>query len=135
MTLVLFDGLCGLCDRLVQFLLRRDRCDVLRFAALQSPYATELLARHARDPGRMDTVFVIEGLDTPEEKLHERSRAVFFALSRLGGAWRAAGWLSYLPAFVTDLGYRFVARVRYRLFGKLDACAVPSTAQRNKFLT
>ena len=74
--LLLFDGVCGLCNRLVHFVLRRDRHDRFRFAALQSGLAREMLAPHGQDPGDLDTVWLITDCATPKERVHQRSRAV-----------------------------------------------------------
>jgi predicted DCC family thiol-disulfide oxidoreductase YuxK len=131
---VFYDGVCGLCDRLVQFLLRRDRHDALRFAPLQGELASRALPRHGRDASKLDTVYVIERYATADERLYERSRAVLHVVGQLGGAWRLVAALRVLPAPLTDLVYRLVARVRYRVFGKLDHCVVPSPELAAKFL-
>jgi predicted DCC family thiol-disulfide oxidoreductase YuxK len=132
--LVLYDGVCGLCDRLVAFLLERDGNDALRFAPLQSDLAREILARHgvvlASD---LDTVYVIDGYGG-HERLYARSRAVLLTLARIGGFWRVVSWLRVIPAPLSNLVYGFVARVRHRLFGKHDTCAVPPAGWQQKFL-
>lgn len=135
-TLVLYDGVCGLCDRFVQFLLRRDHADALRFAPLQSELGTQLAARHGRDAHDLDTVCVIVHYGDPaKEQMFIRSRAVLHAVAALGGPWRALGWLRIVPTAVADLVYNIVARLRYRLFEKRTAaCAVPPPGGRKKFL-
>ncbi len=134
-ALVVYDGVCGFCDRTVRFLLRRDRGDRLRFAAQQSELGARVLARHGRDARALSTLYVLAAYGTPDERILERSRAVFYAVAQLGGAPRAVGWLRFLPRLLTDAGYAIIARLRYRLFGRLDACAVPSADDRAKFLT
>jgi predicted DCC family thiol-disulfide oxidoreductase YuxK len=134
-TIVFFDGVCGLCNRLNRFLLRRDRDARLRFAALQSPIARQLLAAHGLDPSDLDTVYVMAGWRTDAERVLSRSRAVLYALGELGGPWRVlarAG--AIVPRPLADLVYRAAARSRYRLFGRFDACQIPPPEWRERFL-
>lgn len=132
--LLLFDGVCGLCDRLVQFVLRHDRVDRFRFAALQSPLAGNLLRGYDRDATDLDTVYVIADYGEPAAKLLSKGRAVLFVLAQLGGLWRLASVLRVLPRPLLDFGYDQIARRRYRWFGRYDACPVPTPATRAKFL-
>ena len=127
---VFYDGVCGLCSRLVRFLLRRDRQDRFRFASLQSGYARRTLPAFGRDPRDLDTVYVL----TPDGRLLDRARAILFALAALGGAWRLAGAFRIFPTFLLNAAYRGVARTRYRLFGKHDTCELPAPAERTKFI-
>jgi predicted DCC family thiol-disulfide oxidoreductase YuxK len=127
---VFFDGVCGLCNRTVQFLLRHDRRDRLRFAPLQGPTAARMLPPLGGHPEELNTIYVV----TSDGRLLERSRAVLFAATALGGGWTLLGALRVVPRPVADVIYGGVARVRYRIFGRLDACAMPSAAQRAKFL-
>lgn len=127
--LVLYDGVCGLCDRSVQFLLRVDRDRALMFAPLQGETAAGLRARHPEIPANLDSVVFVEG-----ERVYLRSRA-FVRLSRyLPYPWRLVSWLWVVPALLADLGYGVVARLRYRVFGKLEACRVPGPDERARFL-
>tara|TARA_R110002096_G_scaffold44526_6_gene120133 strand:+ start:28892 stop:29332 length:441 start_codon:yes stop_codon:yes gene_type:complete len=132
--LILFDGVCGLCDRFVQFMIARDSRDHFRFAALQSPIGRETVLRHRGDPDAVSTVYLIEHWGTESERSKVRGKAAITAIDKLGGGWRVLGLLRVLPAFLLDLGYRLVAKLRYRLFGKLDACQIPSAETRHKFL-
>jgi predicted DCC family thiol-disulfide oxidoreductase YuxK len=132
--LLLYDGVCGLCDRLVQFVLRHDRGDRFRFAALQSPLAGNLLRGYGRDAADLDTVYVIARHDEPAAKLLSKGRAVLFVLTELGGIWRLASVLRVLPRPLLDFGYDLIARRRYRWFGRYDACPLPTPATRAKFL-
>jgi len=127
---VFFDGVCGLCNRTVQFLLRHDRRDRLRFAPLQGATAARVLTPLGGRPGELDTIYLV----TADGRLLERSRAVLFAVAALGGAWSLLGLLRVVPRPLADLVYRLVARVRYRVFGRLEACAMPTPAERAKFL-
>ena len=132
--LILYDGVCGLCDRFVQFLLARDTHDRFRFAALQSPIGREIVLRHGGDPDAVSTVYLIEHWDTDRERAKTRGKAALSAIDKLGGGWRIPGLLRVFPAFLLNLGYGIVAKLRYRIFGKLDACQIPSPATRHKFL-
>ncbi len=132
--LLLYDGVCGLCDRLVQFVLRHDRADRFRFAALQSPLAGNLLRGYGRDAADLDTVYVIARHGEPTAKLLSKGRAVLFVLAELGGIWRLASVLRVLPRPLLDFGYDQIARRRYRWFGRYDACPLPTPATRAKFL-
>ena len=133
--ILLYDGVCGLCNRFVQFTLRGDRDAIFRFASLQSALAARILARHGANPGDLDTVYVVVGHELPDEYLLSRSDAVLFVLKQLGGIWRAAAFLlQLLPKFLRDLGYNAVARHRYRIFGRSEACALPAAQDRSRFL-
>ncbi|MGA8274622.1 MAG: DCC1-like thiol-disulfide oxidoreductase family protein, partial [Candidatus Sulfotelmatobacter sp.] len=113
--IVLYDGVCGLCNRFVQFILRRDRNAIFRFAALQSALATRILTRHGVNPSHIDTVYVVVNHELEDEYLLSRSAAVFFVLQQLEGFWRPTGsLLQLLPKFVGDAAYTTVARHRYR---------------------
>lgn len=132
--LVLYDGVCGLCDRFVQFLLSVDRHDRLRFAALQGPIGTEILKRAGRTAAALGTVLVVADYQTPSQRLLDRSDAGLFALASTGGAYRMAGVLRVVPRFLRDAAYNLIARWRYRIFGRFDACPIPTPATRAKFL-
>ena len=133
-SIVLYDGVCGLCDRLVQFVLRRDRYDRFRFAALQGGFAAALLRRQHLDPGDLSTVYVVVDAGEGSERLLAKSRAILHILGEIGGVWRLAGTLRILPARVLDGVYDVVARHRYRIFGKHATCMAPAPEWRGKFL-
>jgi predicted DCC family thiol-disulfide oxidoreductase YuxK len=133
--LLLYDGVCGLCNRMNQFVLRHDRAGVFRFASLQSALAGRILARHGADAADLDTVYVVVNPDQPDEHLLARSDAVIFVLQQLGGFWGLTGFvLRFKPRFLRDLGYRIVARNRYRFFGRSETCFLPSPENRGRFL-
>jgi predicted DCC family thiol-disulfide oxidoreductase YuxK len=133
--IVLYDGICGLCNRLVQFLLRHDIHDRLKFASLQSEFARAALARHGANAADLDTIQIIEKYGRADEKLFSRSDAILRAGRALGGFWKIAAATSRLvPKSLRDSFYRFVARNRYRVFGKYDTCLLPEPKQRKKFL-
>jgi predicted DCC family thiol-disulfide oxidoreductase YuxK len=132
--IVLYDGVCGLCNRLNQFLLKRDHHDRLRFASLQSNLARKILERHGADPTDLDTVYVVEDYDTPSERLFMRSNAILRALEALDGIWKLSSVSKILPRPVRDLFYKVVATNRYRVFGKYEVCMMPDPKYRKKFL-
>lgn len=134
---LLFDGECGLCHRVVRLLLRLDGDARLRFASLQSRSAQVFLRAHGLRADNFDTlVFVPEWTqrDAPEFLL--RTAGVIAALRDCGGAGRLlAVLLAFFPAAVRDAAYRFVARTRYRIFGSWRECPLPRTEWATRFLT
>ena len=132
--IVLYDGVCGLCNHLVQFLLKRDTHDRFRFASLQSEFANNLLTHHGVDPHDLDTVYVVRDYGQPNQSLLARSDAILFMLTQLGGLWKLAGVGRVLPKASRDTVYKTVARNRYRVFGKHESCILPEPQHRAKFL-
>lgn len=132
--IILYDGVCGLCNRLNRFVLTRDPAGRFRFAALQSALAGEILTRHGRDPRDLDTLYLVLDHGRPDERLLRKSDAALWILRDLGGPWRAAGALRAVPRWMRDLGYDLVARTRYRLFGRYDTCPLPDPRHRARFL-
>jgi predicted DCC family thiol-disulfide oxidoreductase YuxK len=132
---LLYDGVCGLCNQVLQFTLRHDRKDVFRFAALQSEFAGQLLARHGEAASDLNSVYVVLDREGMGEHLLPRSEAVIFLLRALGGRWRVlAEMYAVLPRRLRDCLYQLLARNRYRVFGKLETCPVPGAGVREKFL-
>lgn len=132
--IVLYDGVCGLCNRLNQFLLQRDTHDRFRFASLQSDFAASLLKRQGADSKDLDTVYVVLDYNLPGERLLARSDAILHVLTQLDGIWKLAGVGRGLPGFLRDGLYKIVARNRYRVFGKHESCILPDPKHRHKFL-
>ena len=137
--LVIFDGQCGLCNRAVRWLLARDRGDRLRFAASQDERIAGLLARQR--PGLADaaggpgTILVVSDTGEPAERVLSRSDAVVALLRELPLPWPMVGSvMGWVPRPVRDLGYRIVARWRYRIWGRLEVCPIPTAAERERFL-
>jgi len=129
--IVLFDGVCNLCAASVQFIIDRDPTGVFRFASLQSPEGQRLLTArgHALPKADPESVLLIEGA-----RVFERSDAALRIAKRLRGPVRLAAVLLALPHALRDPAYRFVAKRRYRWFGKADACRLPTPALRARFL-
>lgn len=130
---LLFDGVCNLCSRTVQFILDHERAPTMRFCSLQSETGRALLAQHGMlhvvaqaDPDTM--VFIEDG------RAHDRSTGALRVAAHLKAPWRWGRVALVVPRFLRDLGYRFVARNRYRWFGKTDSCLVPTKELRARFL-
>jgi len=133
-VLVLYDGVCAMCNGIVRFLLARDPEDRFRFAALQSELGREVVRARGGDPDEISTLYVITAPGRAGEKMMVRGRAGIRAVTSAGGAWRLLHALRILPTFLLDAGYRLIARHRYRIAGRLDACPVPPAEHRHKFL-
>jgi predicted DCC family thiol-disulfide oxidoreductase YuxK len=131
---VFFDGVCGLCNKSVQFILDNDAKEVFYFAALQSAFASQILSPYKVDPTDLDSVRVLANYKAANERLYERSDAALFVLRQLGG-WRGQfGHLTFIPGFIRDSVYKLIAAVRYKLFGKYDSCRLPDPATRARFI-
>jgi predicted DCC family thiol-disulfide oxidoreductase YuxK len=129
---LLYDGVCGLCNRLVRFVLKHDHQAYFRFASLQSTYAARILQLHDLDPCDLDTVYVVQ---ESGKRPAARSDAVISILRELGGFWAAtAVALRILPKSLRDWGYGGVARRRYRIFGKYESCPLPEKKYQDRFL-
>ena len=132
--IVLYDGVCGLCNQLVQFLLKRDKHDQLRYASLQSDFASKILVRHGLNPKDLDTVCVVINYQETDERVLTRSTAILNVIKNLGGIWKVAALGKVVPRPIRDLLYELVARNRYRMFGKYETCMLPEPRHRAKFL-
>lgn len=130
---VLYDGLCGVCNRFNRFVLDRDPEGRFAFAALQSATARELLAPHGASPEDLDTLWVIDR-GGAEPRALSRSDAVVFVLRELGGVWSALAWMRVVPRPLRDLGYRAFARLRYRVLGRHETCPLPKPGEAERFL-
>ena len=128
---LLYDGVCALCNGVVRFCLKRDRAAMFRFAPLKSGVARELMGGNAS----VDGVVLVTDALRPGQRVYRRSDAVAEALRLLGGGWKALGQgLALVPRVVREAGYGVVARVRYRVFGRYAVCPVPSAAERERFV-
>lgn len=132
--ILLYDGVCGFCNDTVWFVLKRDPERRFRFAPLQSDYAREVLAQHGKNADDLDTVYLVTSAGGEAEDLRWRARAILKIAAALGWPWKAILVFWPLPTVVLDFGYRIFARLRYRLFGRLDECPVPTQEERSRFL-
>jgi len=125
---VLYDGVCGLCHRSVGFLMKRDG-GRLWYAPLQGETAAALRAQHPEIPETLESVVLVDG-----GRVFLRSRAFLHGAKHLDRPWRWAYHFRWFPAFLLDLLYAGLARIRYRVWGKFDACTRPSADQRAHIL-
>lgn len=137
--LVLFDGHCVLCNRAVRWFLRRDRMDRLRFAAFEDAGWRELLARHGIGvaDGKADptTILVVRKFGGASEEILVRSDATLAMLRELPRPWPLiAAALRLIPPPLRDLGYRLVSRWRYRIWGRLESCPIPTDQEQGRVL-
>jgi predicted DCC family thiol-disulfide oxidoreductase YuxK len=127
--IVLFDGDCGLCNATVNFLLKRDPHKRFRFAPLQSQIARDLLTPHGMNPDQLNSVVLIDN-----DRAYVKSNAVLRIALELPEPWPLVGILSFIPAFLRDDLYNFVARHRKQWFKSPDACRAPTAEERSQFL-
>lgn len=127
--IIVFDGVCGFCNRWVDFVLKHDERGTYRFAANQSPAGREVLDRFGVPPGDVNTLYLVDG-----DRIHNQSAAAIRILVGLGFPWAISGIFWIVPRVVRDAGYRWIARNRYRWFGKRDACRMPTARDRDRFL-
>jgi predicted DCC family thiol-disulfide oxidoreductase YuxK len=132
--LVLYDGVCGLCNALVQFLLPRDRRRMFDYASLQSATGRSWLARFGKDRDDLDTFAAVTNYRGGNPAILMKARGALFVASLLGQPWRSATLLRILPWALLDAGYDVIARYRYRLFGRSDVCMLPPPTARERFI-
>jgi len=131
---ILYDGVCGVCNRFNRFVLKRDPKARFVFAPLQTETARSLLAPHGLTPDDLDTLYVIVSEPGGSRRALSKARAVFFVLAELGGKWRALAALRVLPKFLLNLGYDAFARHRYRWLGRWNTCPLPKPEELSRFL-
>jgi predicted DCC family thiol-disulfide oxidoreductase YuxK len=130
-AVVLFDGVCNLCSGSVRFIVERDRDAYFQFASLQSDVGRRLLAEQGLPVPEGDpaSIILIEN-----GHLYDRSTAILRIARKLHGIWKAGWAFVIVPRPIRDLVYGFIAKRRYRWFGKKDACMVPTPELRARFL-
>ena len=126
---ILFDGVCNMCNGLVQFIIKRDPKACFSFAALQSDSGRALLTLYGIPVTQTDTFVYI-----CEKKSYIKSTAALKVLKDLGGAWKFIYILIIIPAPIRDFVYNLLARSRYKLFGKRDSCMMPTPDIKSRFL-
>ena len=132
--LVLYDGVCGLCSRLLRFAIRHDRRCVFRFASLQSAAGKAIVAGSGGNPEDLTSFYVLSNFRTPHGCLLTRSNAALFVAGELDWPWKALRVAGLLPAVLRDRAYDVIARFRYRLFGRHEQCEIPPAEFRNRFI-
>ena len=131
---IFYDGHCAFCDGWVAWLLEHDSRRRFRYAALQGETARELSAVFPETLAASLNSLILLDSSGPEPLVYLRSRAVFRILTELGRPYRIIGWLRVFPAVITDLPYRVIARIRYRIYGRLNECRAPNDDLRHLFL-
>jgi predicted DCC family thiol-disulfide oxidoreductase YuxK len=126
-TIVLFDGVCNLCNGVVQFIITNDQAGVFQFASQQSEAGKKLLEFHQLPA--MDTVVLIEG-----SRVYTRSDAVLEIMKSLPAKWSWLSVFKVVPKFLRDAVYKFIGRYRYNIFGKRESCWLPTPELRARFL-
>ncbi len=127
---MLYDGVCALCNGLVSFVIRHDPRGVFRFASLQSPIGKQYLAMAGLPENELDTFIYAEN-----GRFFTKSTAALKVLNRLDGLWPMFYPLMIVPKVLRDGAYNFIARHRYRWFGKFDSCVIPKTDVRERILS
>ena len=127
LAIILFDGVCNLCNAFIRWIVRRDRRAHFKFAALQSPVSQQILPTQVSP--EMDTVLLVES-----GKIYMKSEAVLRIIQQLGGVGRLSPILRVIPRRMRDRIYDFIARNRYAWFGRRDQCMIPTEEVRSRFL-
>ena len=127
--IVLFDGVCNLCNRSVQFILKRDKKKLFQFASLQGKTGQELLRKFDLPTNDFNSFILLEG-----NKIYSRSGGVLRMLRRLGGGWSLFYAFIIIPPFIRNAGYNWIARNRYRWYGKREECWIPTADLKSRFL-
>ena len=128
--IILFDGVCNLCDATVQFLIKRDKKDIFRFVAIQSDLGQEIVKHIGIDISKTDSIILYE----PGQAYYYKAEAALKIAKELGGIYSLLGVFTLLPKGLSNIVYDFVARNRYKWYGKKDACMIPTPAMKAKFL-
>lgn len=131
--LVFYDGECGFCDCVVQFLIKQDKHEIFDFAPLQGRTAAKMLAQLPPEMKGKDSLVLIENYLSPHPEYYILGKGAFRILWLLGGAWTIPGAVSFLPAFLYNWGYRLVAKNRGKLIGNVS-CVVPTKNTKHRFL-
>lgn len=127
--LVLFDGVCNLCNRSVQFILKRDKKKRFRFATLQGDTAKRILAAAGLKADELNSFILVEN-----GKIYTRSSGALRLCRKLSGAWPLLYGFIIVPCFIRDAVYKWIAKNRYKWFGKKETCMIPDPSLTSRFL-
>jgi len=128
--IILFDGVCNLCNSSVQYVIKHDKKDEFRFSALQSKIGQQLVKERGIDTSSIDSIILIE----PGIAYYTKSEAALKIAQSFGGVWNIAWLFAQLPASFSNSIYDYVARNRYKWYGKQESCIIPTPALQEKFL-
>ncbi len=127
--IIVFDGVCNLCNASVNFVIKRDKNDVFRFATLQSDTGKELASKFSINPDETDSIILID-----KDKCYIKSTAALHITKSLSGGYPLLFGFMIIPNFIRNWVYDYVAKNRYRWYGKKEYCMVPTKELENKFL-
>jgi predicted DCC family thiol-disulfide oxidoreductase YuxK len=127
--IILFDGVCNFCSGAVNFIIKRDKKRIFRYAALQSVAGQHLLKQYNLSPTELDSFVLIY-----KSKSFKKTSAALNVAAILGGLWKLTGVFRIFPAVVRDFAYNLIANNRYRWFGKKESCMIPTPEVRSLFL-
>jgi predicted DCC family thiol-disulfide oxidoreductase YuxK len=126
---ILFDGVCNLCSRAVQFIIKRDRKNVFRFSSLQSNFGQAVLKKFSLPTNTFNSFILFK-----KGKIYTRSTGALMVAKQLQGGWPLLYFFIIVPAFIRDSVYNYIANNRYKWFGKKEECWIPSPALKSKFI-
>ena len=126
---VLFDGVCNLCNGFVHFIIKRDTKARIKFAALQSNISKIILQKKAIKDDEMNSVIVLIN-----DEIYTKSTAAILLLVELGGFWKCVYLFYFIPKFIRDFFYNIIAKNRYKVFGKKNSCLIPSKELAVRFI-
>ena len=128
-SIILFDGVCNLCNNSVQFIIKRDKKKRFLFTSLQSDAARDILLQFQLKNSEMDSIIFIEN-----GKIYQKSNAILKIVKHLNGIWKISYGFIIIPKFIRDYVYIIIAKNRYRWFGKREVCMIPTKELQMRFL-
>ncbi|NHN26817.1 DUF393 domain-containing protein [Flavobacterium jejuense] len=128
--IILFDGVCNLCESSVQFIIKRDKKDIFRFIAIQSELGQKIIKYIGIDSSKTDSII----LYIPGKAYYYKAEAALFIAKELSGFYSLLGYLSFIPNPVKNIVYDYIAKNRYKWYGKKNACMIPTSELKAKFL-
>jgi predicted DCC family thiol-disulfide oxidoreductase YuxK len=128
--IILFDGVCNMCESSVQFIIKHDKKDVFRFIAIQSDLGQKIIKHIGIDTSKTDSIILYE----PGISYHYKAEAALFIAQDLSGIYSLLGYLNFIPNLIKNTVYDYIAKNRYKWYGKKEACSIPTPELRSKFL-
>ena len=128
--IILFDGICNFCDSAINFVLKQDKKKIFRFSTLQSEAGQKLLQQHNLSTKDFDSFVLID-----DGKVYKKSAASLRVMNKLPWYWKEVQVFKIIPTIFRDAIYDFVARNRYKWFGKKDSCMIPTPEIKGRFLS
>ena len=129
-NILFFDGVCTVCNKTIDFFIKKDDKNAIYYASLQSKFAKELLRKQSIDSNKMDSILYFS-----KGKLHTKSSAILRAIKELSFIYRVLFLLIIIPKFIRDFFYDLIAKNRYSLFGKSSTCRVPNESEIKRFIS